>query len=182
MAIFYLIIAALLLPWLLILAGAVRRWRRVGGRLLRLQVEGAALILVALVANWVVFDPNFGFADDPAEGWPYWFSRGEVGLFSIGLLLLLMGHFLSRRPRPGLKPWPVSASIASVVGIAIGSVVGVLLLLRGEAPLFNTLPWSMARAAFMLGFYPYALAYFTMSTNAPEPPEDSFSDAAEGEE
>lgn len=157
---YYLLVVLALGPWLLLVAGAFRRVRIRGGRLRRMQAEGAALAVIGALARWAAFDPRLanGYA---AEGtWPYWLSRGELGLAGIGLMLFALGFFLERRPRPGIHPWPETGkrvAAGSILGAAAFSLA--LALLSEEAWL--GLPWGPGRILFSFGCYPFAMLYFS---------------------
>ena len=138
---YYALILVVLGPCLLLLGGAVRRVRMRGGRLRRMQVEGAVLITAATLLRWGAFDPRLadGYA---AEGtWPYWLTRGEIGLMGIGLLLLLVGFFLERRPKPGIQPWPPTGKRVAVGSILGAAALGVAVALLTQEVWFG-LPWG----------------------------------------
>ena len=166
---YYICILVLLAPWFLLLRGAIRLLRRNGGRLRRLQVEGAALLSAGSVAKWIVFDPNFGFDRLRVEIWSYWFSRGEIGLFLIGLLLFGLGFFLEREPRPALRPWPRIGKIISMTAILSGIALGTVAYIVFGYPWFE-LPWSAARILFSLGVLPFAIGYVLFGKHSPDPP------------
>lgn len=154
--------------WGLLLWGAIGALRRHGGRLRRMQVEGAALILIGTVSKWVVFDTLVGLNRLETD-WAYWFSRGEVGIFMIGLLLFGLGYFLERRPRPGLVPWPSTVKSIGITGILIGLGLGMAAFKFFQYPWLH-LPWSMGRVVFSLGMYPFALGYVVLGRRIPDPP------------
>lgn len=155
----YIVTVIVLAPWLLLLVGAIQRLQRRSGRLMRLQVEGAALALVSMLSRWVIFDPNFGLDRLGEQRWSYWFARGERGLFILGLLLFGLGYFLSRRPHPGLRPWSVAARTVSGLAILGGCVLAIVAW-RAVALPPGELPWGAARIVFTLGCVPFALLYF----------------------
>ncbi len=155
---YYLIVLVVLGPWMLLLLGALRRLRLRGGRLRRVQAEGAALVLLAGLARWAAFDPRLanGYA---AQGtWPYWLTRGTIGLACIGVLLLVLGFFLERRPRPGMQPWPQTGRKLAVASILVGAALGLAVALLAEGPWLG-LPWGPGHVLFSLGFYPFATVY-----------------------
>jgi len=169
----YLLIAVLCAPWVLFLAGALVKVRHHGTRIMRIQAEGAAMIVVGTIAKWIIFDPNFGIDRYQEAWWSYWFDRGETGLFIIGLLLLLTGYFLERRPRPGLKPWPVAGKIVSALFILFFSGLALAAAWYIDLPWVDP-PWSEERMLFMAGFVPMAIGYGISAVRtgrAESPPE-----------
>lgn len=168
---YYLCVLALLAPWFILLLGALRRLLRQGGRLRRLQAEGTAMLVTGSIAKWLVFDVNFGFDRLRNTEWSWWFSRGEIGFFLIGFLLLGMGYFLERRPRPGLEPWPRTGKKLSIAAILTGAALGLLAYTFRAYPWFE-LPWTAPRILFSLGIYPFAVFYFTLGKRDRAPYED----------
>lgn len=159
---YYLCILLLQLPWWLTLLAAMRRLRRKGGRLRRLQAEGAALIAAGYFAKWMVYDINFGPDRLEITAWSPWFSRAETGLLLIGLLLLGLGFFLERRPRPGMTPWPATVKNVCIAGILSGLVLATVAWIL-SAYAWLGLPYSLARVVFTLGCYPFCLGYYMWS-------------------
>ncbi len=146
-----------LLPWCLLLAGALRRVWVKPDRLQRMQGEGAFIILAGMTGALLLLDPVFGF--EAARGrFAEWYPWGEQGLFWIGMLLLGLGYFLERRPRPGLKPWPSAGKALALAGLLVGGMVA--FALHGQTLLLGHLfPWSPVRMAFSLGMAPFAVLY-----------------------
>jgi hypothetical protein len=170
---YYAIVLLALAPWGMLFLGALRAVRRRGGRLRRMQVEGAALILAGSLAKWMVFDPLFGFDRLRSAIWSYWFARGEVGFFLIGLLLFTLGFFLERRPRPGLIPWPSTVKSVCITGILLGAGLGLLAFKWSQYPWLH-LPWTLPRVVFSLGMFPFAAGYLVLGRRLPDPPADLF--------
>lgn len=168
---FYAVVLLLQTPWWLLLWGAVRRVRRRGGRLRRLQVEGALILVAGTAAKWLVFDTHFGFDRLNVTLWSYWFSRGEVGVFFIGLLLFGLGFFLDRRPRPGLVPWPRTVKRVCIAALLSGGIAGAVAYILVGYRWFE-LPWSAARVLFSLGMLPFAIGYVLFGSQAIEPPAE----------
>jgi len=134
LAFYYLCVLLLQLPWWLTLAAAVRRLRSKGGRLRRLQAEGAAP----------------------------WFSRGEIGVLLIGLLLLGLGFFLERRPRPGMTPWPATVKNICIAAILSGLVLATVAWILSTYAWLG-LPYGLPRIIFTLGCYPFCIGYYMWS-------------------
>ena len=154
-------------PWVLLLIGAIRRVRQRANRLRRFQFEGMFLVVIGTLAKWLVFDANFGFDRLEINAWSYWFSRGETGLFAIGLLLFGLGAFLERDPfekqerRPGVGRNVRIGAILSVLAIALVACV------RWQyAWLWGGLPWDTTRVLLSLGIYPFAAGYLATSAYA----------------
>lgn len=168
-AIYYLTILMVLAPWVLLFIGSTRAIRRQGGRLRRMQLEGAILILAGTISKWTVFDTLFGLDRLNSETWSYWFSRGETGWFLIGLLLFGLGFFLERRPRPGLTPWPKTVKSTGLAGILVGIGLAMVAYRWFQYPWLH-LPWSVARVIFSLGMFPFAIGYVILGRRLPEPP------------
>ncbi len=168
---YYVCVLAVLAPWFVMLLGAWLRVRRRGGRLRRLEVEGAVMAAIGTVAKWVVYDTHFGFDRLRVEHWSYWFSRGEVGFFAIGVILFGLGFFLGRRPRPGLVPWPRIGRRLAAAGILSGIAFGLVAYFMRAYPWFE-LPWSTGRILFSLGVLPFAIGYVLFNVRMPEPPID----------
>ena len=169
-ALFYLCVLVLLVPYGILLAGAIRRVLIRGGRLRRLQVEGAFLLVAGTVSKWIVFDPNIAIDPLRATNWGYWFSRGEIGLFLIGLLLLGLGYFLERRPRPGLRPWPRRPKTIAAMALFTGTALGIMAYAWVNYPWF-ALPWHAPRILFTLGLWPFAVGYLAFGGHRDEPHE-----------
>jgi hypothetical protein len=147
-----------LLPWCLFLAGALRKVWVKSDRLQRMQCEGAAIILAGMTGALLLFDPAFGF-EEARRRFAEWYPWGERGLFWIGMLLLGLGYFLERRPRPSLKPWSAAGKALALAGILGGTVAA--LALHGRDDLLGCLfPWSPVRIVFSLGMSPLAVLYF----------------------
>lgn len=155
---FYLGMILLLSPWLLLSAGAIRRVLQRNTRLRRFQMEGAILILLALLGKWAVYDPHYGLMLRYEGIWPYWFSRGEAGLMWIGMLLFGLGYFLERRPSPHLIPWPASGKRICGLAILCGATMG-LLVWHYKGVAWGEAPWSPARMWFTAGCLPFAVGY-----------------------
>jgi hypothetical protein len=165
----YLLLLLLLqLPWILLLAGALLRLRQRGGRLRRLQAEGAALIVGGALAALGLYHPQFGVDRYRLLSWGEYFDRAEMAAFLIGLLFFALGYFLERRPRPGLRAWPLIGKAVSGVAILLFAVLG-LVVHRNVALPWIDLPWPVGRVVFGLGCYPFAIGYLVSSRN-PEPP------------
>ena len=148
-----------MLPWLLLLAGALRKVLARADRLQRMQCEGTVIIVAGMLASLLLFDPAIGFDAARQSRFTEWFPWGEHGLFWIGMLLLGLGCFLERRPRPGLKPWPTAGKTVALAGILLGGVAA--LVLRERTELLGCLfPWSPVRIVFSLGMTPLAVLYY----------------------
>ena len=102
-----------LLPWCLLLTGALRKACARADRLQRMQCEGAAMIVAGMAGSLVLFDRAFGLDAARQGRFAEWYPWGEHGLFWIGMLLFGLGCFMERRPRPGLKPWPPARKLDS---------------------------------------------------------------------
>jgi len=155
---YYLGILFFLGPWVLLAAGGILRVLRGNRRLVRFQAEGAVLILLSSVATWLVFDQNIGPGYEGGTSWAYWFARGEIGLFWIGLLMFVLGFFLERNRGPGFQPWPTTGKRVCMAFILIGLVLALLSLRRTESA-WADMPWSNARLFFSAGSYPFAIGY-----------------------
>ena len=147
-----------LMPWILLLAGALRKaWLR-PDRLQRMQCEGTVIILAGMLAALLLFDAAFGLDAGRKSRYTEWYPWGEQGLFAIGMLLFGLGHFLERRPRPGLKPWSSAGRAAALAGILSGGTAA--FVVHEHTHLLGVLfPWTPARVAFSLGMAPFALLY-----------------------
>jgi len=155
-------------PGLMLLLGALVKVLRANMRLHRLQLEGAAMLVSGMLARWLIFDPNFGIDRYEEATWSYWFDRAEPGLFFMGLLFLLLGFYLERRPRPGLRKWPLAGKI--VVGLAIlgGTALSVLASkILGLA--FLSVPFEAWRLFFLLGLFPFCIGYLRTSLRQQDP-------------
>lgn len=154
----YAMVTLVLAPLLLFFVGAIRKVRRVSNRIVRLQLEGAMMMVVGVFLKGAMFDPVVGY--DPAHETrlAYWFDRGETGLFVIGLILLFFGFFLERRPRPGLRPWSTGERNTAVTGILAGAVLtAAMLWVKGASP--SGWPWPPVRVGLTAGLLPMACAY-----------------------
>lgn len=165
---YHLILLVLQLPWILLLAGALLRLRHGGGRLRRLQVEGAAIIVVGAAAAVAMYHPQVGYDRFGVSTWGEFFDRAEMAAFAVGLMFFGLGYFLERRPRPGLRPWPLVGKAVSSVAILIFAVLG-LVVHRNVALPWIDLPWPLGRLVFGLGCFPFAIGYLVSSRN-PSPP------------
>ena len=147
-----------LLPWLLLLAGALRRVMARPDRLQRMQGEGSFIVVAGMLGGLLLFDAAFGLDAARKTRFAEWYPWGERGLFWIGLLLFGLGFFLERRPRPGIRKWPPAGKAVALAGILAGGVAA--FALHGHTHLLGCLfPWSPFRAAFSLGMAPFALLY-----------------------
>lgn len=146
------------LPWWLLLAGALRKAFLHPRRLQRIQAEGAAMAAGGMLACWVMFDPTIGVDPARESSLAPWLARGEGGLFLIGMMLLGVGYFLERRPRPGLTPWPQAGKAAAAAAILAGALVA-LPLAGGDVLAGARLPWALSRLSWSLGMLPFAAAY-----------------------
>ncbi len=148
-----------MLPWLLLLAGAVRKACARADRLQRMQCEGTVIIVAGMMGSLLLFDPAFGFDAARQSRFTEWYPWGERGLFWIGMLLSGLGLFLERRPRPGLKQWSSTGKAAALAGILGAGMVA--FAFRGHTELLGHLfPWSPVRIVFSLGMTPLAVLYF----------------------
>jgi hypothetical protein len=146
-----------LLPWCLLLAGALRRVLAKPDRLQRMQCEGAVIVVAGMLGALLLFDPVFGL-EAARRRFGEWYPWGERGLFWIGMLLFGLGWFLERRPRPGLKRWSPAGKAAALAGILAGGTTA--LALHGHTHLLGCLfPWSPFRIALSLGMAPFAVLY-----------------------
>jgi hypothetical protein len=156
------------MPGLLLLAGALVKVLRLNSRLHRLQLEGAAMLTTAMLARWVIFDHNFGIDRYEETLWSYWFDRAEPGLFWMGLLFLMLGFFLERRPRPGLRKWPWAGK--AIAGLAILAGAGLSLFASGNVGLaFLDIPFAVSRLLFLLGLFPFCIGYLRTALRQPDP-------------
>jgi len=156
---YYACIAGCLAPWLMMVAGAIRKTaRRPGHRLYRLQMEGLVILLCGMAAAWILFDRHFGVDRARASSLAYWFTHGERGLFWIGQLLVFMAYFLERRPVPGRPKWPSSVKAVAIAGIVAGLGTAFATAFFTITPNLE-LPWSWAREGWSLGLIPFAAQY-----------------------
>lgn len=155
-------------PGLMLLAGALVKLCRANTRLHRLQVEGAAMIVVGMAARWLIFDPHFGIDRYEEQLWSYWFDRAEVGSFAIGLLFLMLAFFLERCPRPGLRPWSWAGKIVVVGGILGGTLLS-LFAARHLGLAFFDVPYPESRLLFLLGLFPFCIGYLRTSLRHTDP-------------
>jgi hypothetical protein len=161
----YLTVLIFLMPGVLLLCGAVVKLFRHNSGLHRLQVEGAVMLFAGMFFRWIVLDQNFGIDRYEESSWSYWFINAEPGLFWIGLLFLLLGFFLERRPRPGLRPWPRAGQITVALSILIGSVL-CYLAWRHLGLAFLGVPFPISRMFFLLGLFPFCIGYFRTSVRS----------------
>lgn len=170
----YVILSLLVLSvYVLLVVGAVKELRWFSGRVSRLQLEGAVIMLACTLSRWVVLDPVV-LGMDPLESneWTYWFKRGETGLFLVGLILFGLGFFLSRRPRPGLKPWDAGLRRLAVVSLILGVGLVILLWFYFQASWFR-FPLGNIRMLFGVALYPFAIGYLKQERNPAVPPPES---------
>ena len=168
MALLYASIVIFQAPGLMLLIGALSKLVRMNSRLHRVQFEGAVMMVAAMLASWIIFDVHFGVDPYRLETWSEWFERGETGLFYIGLLFVLLGFFLERRPRPGLRPWPFAGKLLAGVSILLGIVLSrVAAAYLGLA--FLDLPFSMPRMLFLFGLFPFCLGYMATGLRHVDP-------------
>jgi hypothetical protein len=166
---YYLIVLLTQAPWLLLLAGAVLRIRHHGGRLRRLQLEGTLLLLGGMVAALVMYDPHVGLDRYRTFSWGLFFDRAENAAFWIGILFFALGYFLERRPRPGLRTWPVAGKAISAIAILAFGLLGLAVNQNISLPWID-LPWPLGRLVFGLGCYPFAIGYLVSSRHPTAPP------------
>lgn len=173
-AAYYLFILLAHVPWALFCIGAWIKTRIRGGRVIRLQLEGGAILLVMTLAGWVVFDPNFGLDAYKTEGWSMWLERASGGAFWIGLLFFFLGFYLERKPRPDLKPLPMVEKVIAVLSI-IGAGLVALVANRQLGPeSFVDVPWPLSRMLFTYGFLPFAISYLRAALRHNVAPPDAF--------
>jgi hypothetical protein len=167
---------AIMLPWLMLLVGSVRKVYGSNDRLQRLQVEGAFLIFSGMLVSWIFFDKTLGRDPDREGRFAFWYENGEHGLYWIGLLLFGLGEFLERRPRPGLKPWLRTGKVLACAGILSGVIAAVYF--HGEALFLDSwYAWNPARMVFSLGMLPFASVY--MADAFINGPQSSWAENAE---
>ncbi len=164
---YYVVIAYLLLPWLLLFVGAVRHSRRQRTRLSRFQVEGTLVLVAGVVAKAAVYSPHLELRDKFAVDWVYWFSRGEIGLFWVGLLMFGLGMFLERGRGTKAPAWPQPGKGVCVAFILTGAVLGLTMFFWKGLPMGDA-PWSLARLWFSYGMYPFALGYNFWNIRRPD--------------
>ena len=146
-----------LAPVLLVLAGAARKvwcnWQRVA----RLQLEGAAILAVAVLSRFLL--AGYIASVDQARGTSlaYWYDRGENGFLAVGLILFFLGFFLERRPRPGLEPWPPRLTQAARLWLCAWLCLAVYVVWRGNT--WDGAPWSPLHVCVALGFLYFSGAY-----------------------
>jgi hypothetical protein len=161
-------------PWILLGGGAWIKWRLRNARLIRLQLEGAAILFVGTLAGWLVFDPNFGLDAYKTEDWSMWFERGATGAFWIGLLFFFLGFYLERKPRRNMKPWPAVEKAVALFSI-IGAGVLAFFANRQLGPeSFVDVPWPLSRMLFTYGFLPFAISYLRAALRHDVAPPDAF--------
>lgn len=167
----YMVLLAMLLPWGVLFATAVTRVAAgQRSRIYRMQLEGAALVLLGTLSKWIIYDPLFGMERHGLARWGIWYDRGERGLFWIGVLLFALGYALERRPRKGLKPWPKPWPTVAWTGLLLGGGLGLLAWYDGRLDA-GGLPWAAGRIAFTLGWLPFAWGYFQNDRTTRQPDE-----------
>ncbi len=164
-----------LLPCGLLLVGAARKTWRYPKRIARMQLEGAAIIVIGMVTRFIVFDPLFGADPGRETSFAYWFERGESGLFAIGIILFALGFFLERRPRPDLTPWPQQYKQAAWIWAAVCCPIALLFVWRARS--LGPMPWSLTRAGFAWALLAFALLYCFMAFMRPDEPLHAESDS-----
>lgn len=157
--------------YILLIIGAVKEWRWIPGRISRLQLEGAIIMFIGTVAKWVVFNQFFCLDPLRSEEWSYWFGRGELGLFLVGLILFGLGFFLSRRPRPGLKPWNAGLKRLSLISFIVVLGFVILTWFHLYARWFH-FSWEYPRVLFSIALYPFAIGYLKQERNPSVPPPE----------
>lgn len=172
--IYYIVVVLTLMPWVLILAGAWRKSRIRGGRVIRLQLEGVAILLAMALAGWVILDPNFGIDKFKTELWSLYFEYSATGAFWIGLLFFFLGFFLERKPRPGLEKWPMLEKLVAAGFIIGGGLAGFVANRHLGPESFVPMPWPLARMLFTLGFLPFAVSYLRAALRNNVAPPDAF--------
>ncbi len=99
----YVMKLAVQVPWIVLLIGAVIRFRRNRRWANIVQIIGPALVLFYLVLDWVLYDPHFGMlrptpmevADGPMMVQRImWFRPSLLGT---GMLLFALGYYISSR-------------------------------------------------------------------------------------
>ncbi len=156
---------------IILVIGAIKELRWISGRVSRLQLEGSILMLIGTIARWIVFDPVIGIDRLKAYEWSLWFARGETGLYLVGIILFCLGFFLSRRPRPGLKPWDASITRWVLITFILALGLGILSWFYFKAPWFNT-AWGWYRVIFGIALYSFAIGYLKQERNPSTlPPE-----------
>ncbi len=144
--------------YILLIMGAIKECCWIPGRISRLQLEGAIIMFLGTVGRWIVLDPAIGIERLQSEDWTYWFNRGETGLYLVGLILFGLGFFLSRRPRPGLKPWDSGIKRWAIMTFVVLLGLGILLWFYLNARWFN-FAWGYWRVLFSIALYPFAIGY-----------------------
>lgn len=144
--------------YILLIIGAIKECRWIRGRVSRMQLEGSVIMFLGTITKWIVLNQFFGIDRLQSEEWTYWFNRGELGLFFVGLILFGLGFFLSRRPRPGLKPWDAGIKRMAVMSFLIALGFGILLWFYLYARWFN-FAWEYPRVVFSIALYPFAIGY-----------------------
>lgn len=156
---------------IILLIGAVKELRWISGRISRLQLEGTVLMLIGTMARFIVFDPVIGIDRLKSYEWSLWFGRGETGLYLVGIILFCLGFFLSRRPRPGLKPWDASLKRIVLMTFIVALGLSILTWFYLKAPWFNT-AWGWSRVIFGIALYPFALGYLKQERSPSAPPPE----------
>ncbi len=157
--------------YVLLIIGAVKECKWMSGRVSRMQLEGSIVMFVGTVSKWVVFNSMIGIDRLRSEEWSYWFSRGELGFYLVGLILFGLGFFLSRRPRPGLKPWDAGIKRWTVMTFIVVLGFGILTWFYFYAPWFR-FPWEYVRVLFSIALYPFAIGYLKQERNPSIPPPE----------
>ena len=150
--------------YILLIIGAIKECRWIRGRISRMQLEGAIIMFTGTIAKWIVFNQFLAINPLRSEDWTYWFDRGELGLYFIGLILFGLGFFLSRRPRPGLKPWDAGIKRMAVMSFFIALGFSILLWFYLYARWFN-FSWEYGRVLFSIALYPFAIGYLKQERN-----------------
>lgn len=165
-------------PIALLIFGAFRRLANSRHTYNRFQALGAGFLAAGLLSRIVILDPNFGAGR--GQEWTAWFTRGETAAFCIGLILLGLGLFLSRRPRhPAYRPWPAAGKMAAAAAILCGAFLAITVFRDAEWAWLD-LPWEPPRLVFTAGLYPFALLYALRKGNITPPVEDDAGAAETG--
>ena len=157
---------------IILVIGAIKELRWIPGRVSRLQLEGAILMLISTIARWIVFDPIIGVDRLRSYEWSWWFARGDTGLYLVGIILFCLGFFLSRRPRPGLKPWDASIKRRVLITFILALGLVILTWFRIQAPWFDT-AWGWYRIIFGIALYSFAIGYLKQERNPSAPPPET---------
>jgi len=157
--------------YILLIIGAIKEYRWIRGRISRMQLEGAVIMFLGTIAKWIVLNQFFGLDRLQSEEWAYWFNRGELGLFLVGLILFGLGFFLSRRPRPGLKPWNAGIKRLTIISFILILGFSILTWFHLYARWFN-FAWEYGRVLFSVALYPFAIGYLKQERNPSVPPPE----------